>query len=59
MIKGLQRHAATIVIGVAFYVSGFFAIANLLPLSSRDSGLGLTVSALTRPARASPCGPGR
>ena len=46
MINSLQRHASTIVIIVAFYVSGFFAVANLLPLSSRDIGLGLIAGAI-------------
>ena len=46
MIKGLQRHSSTIVISVAFYVSVFFAIANLLPLSSHDIALGLLAGAI-------------
>ena len=46
MIKRLQRHASTIVIIVAFYVSGFFALANLLPLSSQQIGVGLIAGAI-------------
>jgi len=46
MIKGLQRHSSTIVISVAFYVSVFFAIANLLPLGSYDIALGLFAGAV-------------
>jgi len=46
MIKGLQRHSNVIVISVAFYVSVFFAIANLLPLNSQDIALGLFAGAI-------------
>ena len=46
MIKGLQRHSSAIVISVAFFVSVFFAIANLLPLSSQDIALGLFAGAI-------------
>jgi hypothetical protein len=46
MINGLQRHSSAIVISVAFYVSVFFAIANLLPLGSHDIALGLFAGAV-------------
>jgi hypothetical protein len=46
MIKGLQRHSSAIAISVAFYVSTFFAIANLLPLGSHDIALGLFAGAI-------------
>ena len=41
MIQRLQQHALPIVIAVAFYVSGFFATANLLTLNGRDIVTGL------------------
>jgi hypothetical protein len=46
MIQWLQRQASTIVIIVTFYVSGFFTIANLLPLNTRQIGLGLMAGAI-------------
>jgi len=46
MINRVQRHASAIVISVAFYVSVFFAIANLLPLGSQDIALGLFAGAV-------------
>jgi hypothetical protein len=46
MIQRLQRHASTIVIIVTFYVSGFFTIANLLPLNAQQIGLGLVAGAV-------------
>ena len=50
MIQRLQQHALPIVIAVAFYVSGFFAMASLLSLNSREIMVGLlagTVGGLT------------
>jgi len=47
MINRLQRHSSAIVISVAFYVSCFFAIANLVPFSSRDIALGLFAGAIS------------
>jgi len=41
MIQRLQQHALPIVIAVAFYVTGFFAMANLLTLNGRDIVIGL------------------
>jgi hypothetical protein len=46
MINGLQRHSSAIVISVAFYVSCFFAVANMVPFSSHDIALGLFAGAL-------------
>jgi hypothetical protein len=46
MINKLQRHSSAIVISVAFYVSCFFAIANLVPFSSHDIALGLFAGAI-------------
>jgi hypothetical protein len=46
MIRRLQRHASTIVITVTFYVSVFFAVANWVPLSTRQIGLGLIAGAI-------------
>jgi hypothetical protein len=50
MIQRLQQHALPIVIAVAFYVSGFFAAANLLTLNGREIVTGLfagTIGGLT------------
>jgi hypothetical protein len=50
MIQRLQQHAMPIVIAVAFYVSGFFAMANLLSLNGREIMVGLlagTIGGLT------------
>ncbi|HEX9276925.1 MAG TPA: hypothetical protein VGA51_11095 [Casimicrobiaceae bacterium] len=50
MIQRLQQHALPIVIAVAFYVSGFFAMANVLTLNNREIVLGLvagTIGGLT------------
>ena len=46
MIQRLQQHALPIVIAVAFYVSGFFATASLLTLSTRDIVIGLFAGAI-------------
>src|SRR5215467_8495934 len=46
MINRVQRHASAIVISVAFYVSCFFAVANLVPFGSYDIALGLFAGAV-------------
>ena len=46
MFPSLQRQAIPIVIAVAFFVSGFFTVANLLTLTSREIVLGLAAGAV-------------
>jgi hypothetical protein len=41
MLQLLQRHAVRIVMGVAFYLFGFFVVANALDLDDRDIVIGL------------------
>ena len=41
MLQQLQRHAARIVMGVAFYLFGFFVVANALDLGDREIVVGL------------------
>jgi hypothetical protein len=47
MIARVQRHASTIVIIVASYVSVFFVVANVLPLEARDIAVGLIAGAIS------------
>jgi hypothetical protein len=46
MFPSLQQRATPIVITVAFYVSGFFMVANVLTLSGSDVVLGLSAGAI-------------
>jgi hypothetical protein len=46
MFHRLQQQAISIVIAVAFYVSGFFIVANLLTLNGREVVLGLAAGAI-------------
>jgi hypothetical protein len=41
MLKQLQNHAVRIVMGVAFYLFGFFVVANALDLDDRAIAVGL------------------
>ncbi len=41
MFQQLQSHAARIVMGVAFYLFGFFVVANGLELGDREIAIGL------------------
>ena len=41
MMSYVRRHTVTITIGVAFFVFGFFIVANILNLSERDVVVGL------------------
>ena len=41
MLEQLQSHAVRIVMGVAFYLFGFFVVANALDLSDREIVIGL------------------
>ncbi|HEY7242579.1 MAG TPA: hypothetical protein VH678_01685 [Xanthobacteraceae bacterium] len=41
MLQQLQSHAARIVMGVAFYLFGFFVVANALNLGDPDIIIGL------------------
>jgi len=36
MLQQVQNHAARIVMGVAFYLFGFFVVANALDLADRE-----------------------
>ena len=47
MIQRLQQHAMPIVIAVAFYVSGFFAMASLLNLNGREIVIGLLAGTIS------------
>jgi hypothetical protein len=46
MFRRLQQQAIPIVIAVAFYISGFFLVANVLTLSGREVVLGLAAGAV-------------
>jgi hypothetical protein len=46
MFDHLTKHTVTITIGVAFYVFGFFVVANILHLSERDVVVGLISGAV-------------
>jgi hypothetical protein len=46
MIEHIRAHRVTITIGVAFYVFGFFIVANALHLSERDVVVGLISGAI-------------
>jgi hypothetical protein len=46
MFQSLQQQAIPIVIAVAFYISGFFIVANFLMLSGREVALGLAAGAV-------------
>lgn len=41
MLEQVQRHAVRIVMGVAFYLFGFFVAANALDLADREIAAGL------------------
>jgi hypothetical protein len=41
MIQQLQHHAVRIVMGVAFYLFGFFVVANALDLGDSEIFVGL------------------
>jgi hypothetical protein len=41
MLQQLQNHAVRIVMGVAFYLFGFFVVANALDLDDREIVVGL------------------
>jgi fluoride ion exporter CrcB/FEX len=41
MLQRLQNHAVRIVIGAAFYLFGFFVIANALNFADREVAVGL------------------
>ena len=41
MLDHIRKNRVTITIGVAFYVFGFFIVANLLGLTERDVLVGL------------------
>ena len=41
MLQQLQSHAVRIVMGVAFYLFGFFVVANALDLDDREIAVGL------------------
>ncbi len=41
IIARLQRHAVPIVIGVSFFIFGFFVMANVLDLTEREIVVGL------------------
>jgi hypothetical protein len=41
MLQELQNHAVRIVMGVAFYLFGFFVVANALDLDDREIVVGL------------------
>jgi hypothetical protein len=41
MLQQVQNHAVRIVIGVAFYLFGFFVVANALDLADREIVVGL------------------
>jgi hypothetical protein len=41
MLQQLQRYATRIVMGVAFYLFGFFVVANALDLGDREIVIGL------------------
>jgi hypothetical protein len=41
MLQQLQNHAVRIVMGVAFYLFGFFVVANALDLDDREIAVGL------------------
>ena len=40
MIQELQNHAVSIVMGMVFFLFGFFVVANALDLAERDIVLG-------------------
>ncbi len=41
MLQELQNHAVRIVMGVAFYLFGFFVVANAVELADREILIGL------------------
>jgi fluoride ion exporter CrcB/FEX len=41
MLQQLQNHAVRIVMGVAFFLFGFFVVANALDLADREIVIGL------------------
>jgi enoyl-CoA hydratase/carnithine racemase len=41
MLQQVQNHAVRIVMGVAFYLFGFFVVANALGLADREIVIGL------------------
>jgi high-affinity Fe2+/Pb2+ permease len=41
MLQQVQNHAVRIVMGVAFYLFGFFVVANALDLADREIVIGL------------------
>ena len=41
MLRQVQNHAVRIVMGVAFYLFGFFVVANALDLADREIVIGL------------------
>jgi hypothetical protein len=46
MLQQLQHHAVRIVLGVAFYLFGFFVVANALELGDREIFVGLVAGSI-------------
>jgi ABC-type enterobactin transport system permease subunit len=46
MLLQLQNHAVRIVMGVAFYLFGFFVVANALDLDDREIAVGLIAGSI-------------
>jgi hypothetical protein len=46
MLQQLQNHAVRIVMGVAFYLFGFFVVANALDLADREIIVGLIAGSI-------------
>jgi hypothetical protein len=46
MLQRLQNHAVRIVMGVAFYLFGFFVVANALDLADREIVMGLAAGVI-------------
>ena len=46
MLQRLQSHAVRIVMGVAFYLFGFFVVANALDLADREIVIGLAAGVI-------------
>jgi hypothetical protein len=46
MLQQLQNHAVRIVMGVAFYLFGFFVVANALDLDDREIVVGLIAGSI-------------
>jgi hypothetical protein len=46
MLQQSQNHAVRIVMGVAFYLFGFFVVANALDLDDREIAVGLIAGSI-------------